>query len=90
MTPNDSLEFTRDDADRLTRIETAQNNVAEKMDTVINLALQHAEQHKTLEIDIDRNTRFRKIVTNIAIWVATSSGLATLLAAGAKAIGWLK
>lgn len=89
MGESEPIEFTREDADRLTRIETTQGEFGEKMDQALELMIDHAKKHTLLEIAVDRNTRFRQNFIKTIIWVASSIAGSGLLAAGAKAVGLL-
>jgi len=89
MGESEPIEFTRDDADRLTRIETTQGDFSEKLDKILDLVVEHAKKHTELEIAVDRNTRFRRVCIKVGFWVLTSGGVAGLLTTGAKAMAWL-
>lgn len=90
---NEPIQFTRADAERLKTIEIRHDQSHAKLDTLITKIDRFLSVHVTNHIDLDKrvasNTRFRRNIIKVTLWVfSTSTGLG-LLAAGAKAAGWL-
>lgn len=90
---NEPIEFTRGDAERLRTIEVTQESLHEKLDIVIDkfdhFVTSHQEQHFELNRRIASNSRFRKTLIKVALWIFTAGGSMSLLTVGARAIGWL-
>lgn len=90
---NESIGFTRGDAERLKEIEVKQDAGHAKLDLLYNKLDQfvsaHVGRHEELEKGIAANTRFRKYTVRALLWIFTTSTGLGLLAAGAKAMGWL-
>lgn len=90
---NEPVEFTRNDAERLKVIEVKQSESHNKLDSISAkldaFLLAHVTKHVELDKRIEENARFRRIVVRVLVWMFTTSAGLGLLAAGAKAVGWL-
>ena len=90
---NEPVAFTRGDSNRLCVIETQQKQSHDKIDKLtskLNTYLAaHDREHDHVNDRVGKNSRFRRGATKVMLWVFTSSAGVGLLAAGARAMGWL-
>lgn len=86
---NESIQFTRGDAERLCNIETRHDELHDKVDLMtksLNAFLKaHRIEHTELNAKVHRNSRFRRGVIKTALWTLTPTGT---LAIVARAFGW--
>lgn len=90
---NEPVKFTRGDAERLRAIEIQHGEshskikeIAGKIDTFLTV---HDKRHTATDKEVANNTRFRKNAVRVLLWIFTTSSGVGLLAATAKAMGWL-
>ena len=91
--PNESVEFTRADAERIQAIELRQKVGNESLNKLIKrfdsfITLQHTER-TVLNKQVNKNSRFRRNTVKVLLWLLTTCTGSSLLAIGAKAMGWL-
>ena len=90
---NEPIQFTRGDAERLKVIETNQNGLNTKVDGITkNLDSYfkiHATQHEALNKHVKNNSRFRKTLIRISLWIFSSGGGIGVFIFLAKQFGWL-
>ncbi len=82
---NEPIQFTRGDADRITRIDGKQDDLHTKLDDIVDKLSEFAKSYNTLKVTVNRNRRFRRTFVKIALYVLSPSGL---IIVAAKAFGW--
>ena len=87
--PNEPIEFTRGDAERLARMEQSQESVHTKLERIFSYFKKTDTRYDTLKETVDSNARFRRVVVRVFVWIFTTSAGLGLIAAGAKAMGWV-
>lgn len=93
MSKDEPIEFTRGDAERLRGIEDSQRSTCHKIDKIIakvdNIISTQTVECVRMTKQIDKNTRFRHVITRILIWAITTGTSLGIIAAGAKAMNWI-
>ncbi len=93
MGKDEPIEFTRGDAERLRGIEDSQHITCRKIDKIItkvnNIISTQTVECVRMTKQIDKNTRFRRIIIRVLLWIITTSTSLGIIAAGAKAMNWI-
>lgn len=91
---NEPIQFTRGDADRLTRLEdhtkklsSSIGNFIVKIEKYID---SHEQDNEETKDEVDANTRFRKTFKTVALWLVSSSAGILLLKTIAESFGLIR
>ena len=86
---NESIQFTRGDAERLGKIEIRHDELHEKVDLMMEKIDTYSEAHRTehakLAAEVRRNARFRRGVVKTTLWAVTPTGVFAVIA---RVCGW--
>lgn len=75
---NEPIQFTRGDAERLRVIEKSHDELHKKHDAFMEVLHDNLRE---LQKQIDSNTRFRRVLTKVALWVITpGAGISGIIA----------